>query len=145
MPPLPKAPGERLDARPGRDAPTTFLPAGGFDGPVPDPPMTLPEDLHGEYLDLWASPMAAAWAFEEARTVAQYVAIRALVDETLGRGEFPPGTALSRMTSIEDRLLLSPKARAAAHVRFVEAPDVDAPDDDAAFWAERFGVRDSDT
>lgn len=130
---------DRLSGRTERLPPTTFLPADGFDGPFPDPPSSLPAELVEEYEALWRSPMAASWTFEEGRIVAQYVAIRRAVDDVLARAEFPPGTAMSRMTSIEDRLLLSPKARAMAHVRFVDSSSSVGDDDFEEWYAERLG------
>jgi hypothetical protein len=122
MPALPKDPDELRDRRPSRRAPSTTLPASGFDGPIPDPPADLAPELVGEYVALWRSPAAAAWLAEEAELVVELVELRALCSATRRRGAYPPGTAMARCGAIEDRLALSPRARATLRYRVVDDP-----------------------
>lgn len=116
--------------------PTTNLPVSGYRGDFPEPPEGMPDDLVAAYVELWRSPMGAAWIEEDAELVVELVWTRRAVRSVLERGEFPPGTATGRISGIEDKLGLSPKSRAAMRWRIVDdPPDVE---DDVESGAGRF-------
>lgn len=101
--PAPKRNARRTNARPD----WRTLPAGGFDGSVPDWPIGEPTVAQSVlWLDLWRTPQAAAWAdLGWTRVVARYAA---LVD-TSEQG-MVNGVLLSEIRQLEDRLGLSPMA-----------------------------------
>jgi hypothetical protein len=104
MPGPPPSPNPRR-RNPRPDA--TTLPAGGYQGPVPEWPFA---SAHADELEIWASlwrlPQAAAWAqMSVERTIARYC--RALV---VAEERDAAAALLSEVRQIEDRLGLTPMA-----------------------------------
>jgi hypothetical protein len=99
--PAPNPNARRRNARPD----TTVLPAAGYEGPVPDWPLSVANRAEkSAWEGLWRQPQAAAWAQMSAeRAVARYC--RALV-----QAEKRDATAflLSEVRQLEDRLGLTP-------------------------------------
>ena len=123
--PLPK-PDEQRRRRNAPTIPTTNLPVSGYRGPIPEPSEELGDDLSAKYEELWRSPMGAAWHESDADVVVELVRLRRATSKLLDRGEFPPGHVTGRIGAIEDRLGLTPKARAGLRWRIVDDP----PDED---------------
>jgi len=101
--PAPSPNPRRRNARPN----TVQLPARGYDGPVPDWPLSRSVKAEKEAWDqLWRLPQAAAWAqLNVTRTVARYV--RALV---VAENRDTTAFHLSEVRQLEDRLGLTPMA-----------------------------------
>jgi hypothetical protein len=117
--PLPNAHRRRRNAP---TIPTTALAATGRPGPVPRPPAWIKLDKVGRAFWNWAwrTPAACAWS-EDVDGPA--VARRALLEEKfLAEND---GNLLPRMLLLDDRLGLSPWAR--AKNRWSIVPDDDAP------------------
>jgi hypothetical protein len=101
--PPPSANPRRRNARPN----TVQLPAAGYDGPVPDWPLSAPLKTERDtWEQLWRLPQAAAWEqLKVSRTVARYV--RALV---VAESRKATAFHLSEVRQLEDRLGLTPMA-----------------------------------
>jgi len=125
---IPKDDGALTDRRYAARGPAQSLPAAGYRGDYPPPPATLPATLHDDYATLWRSPMAAAWLDEDAALAAELVALRHLIADTIAAGKHPPGTSMARVGVVEDRLGMSPRARAQLRWR-VDAGDAFNDDD----------------
>lgn len=87
--------------------------------------------------------MGAAWVPEDAEPLAELLTLRALCASTMAAGDFPPGTATTRVGHLEAALGLTPKARATMRWRFVETFDdvaapivIDPADVKAGGWLE---------
>jgi hypothetical protein len=143
MAPIPRPAGELTDRRyAARRVPDRYLPAAGYDGTIPPAPAHLADVDEVAYVELWRSPAAAAWLDSDAALVAELVELRRLTATSRSRGEYPPGTATARMTTLEDRLALSPKARAALRLKVVDdIPDADAFGDGVDYSNLPVGVR----
>lgn len=118
--PLPVDENERVGNSRTPAIPTTNLPVSGYRGPIPDPPEDLPETLLAAYEREWRKPSAAAWHESDADVVVELVRLRRAVSTILDRGELPPGHVTGRIGAIEDRLGLTPKARAALRWKIVD-------------------------
>lgn len=123
--PAPKTNPRRRNARPD----TVLLPAGGYQGDLPQWPLTRATKAETEaWASLWRLPQADAWArMNLARTVARYV--RALIPAEKSGA---PAFKLSEVRQLEDRLGLTPMAmlRLRWEVALVEAVE-EEPEDDA--------------
>lgn len=152
--PLPK-PEEERRRRNAPTVPTTELPVAGYSGPVPDPVEELDELERRYYEWAWTTPAAAAWHVAEAEIVAEWARLKAYATRCL-RGEILKTTAqgmqipaelssavYSQIVAREDRLYLSPMARAKGRAKIVEPPapvrDPDAPADGSNVVSGRFG------
>jgi len=95
--------------------PTTVLPAGGFDGPIPDPPVEL--GIRGAMWWVWAwrTPQAAAWSSGDVYTLARRAGI-----EDIYAVE-PSKAWASEMRELDDRFGLTAKGMAALRWTIVEA------------------------
>jgi len=113
-----------------RRVPSLSLPSSGNRDAYPPPPDDLPDSIADAYCDLWESPQAVAWLRSEASLVLELVELRSLCSKLRRSGEIPPGVAMSRMGFLEDRLLLSARARAAAGAKVVD----DGYDDEEGPW-----------
>jgi hypothetical protein len=99
--PAPSPNPRRRNPRP--DA--TTLPAGGYQGPIPEWPFTSAED---DELTIWGSlwrlPQAAAWAqMAVERTIARYCRVLVMAEERSAAAAL-----LAEVRQIEDRLGLTP-------------------------------------
>lgn len=101
--PAPSANPRRRNARPN----AVQLPAKGYDGPVPDWPLSRWNKAEqAAWESLWRLPQAAAWSqMHTARTVARYV--RALI---VAESRDSTAFHLSEVRQLEDRLGLTPMA-----------------------------------
>lgn len=139
--PLPKDEEERR-RRNEPTIPTTELPADGYDGPIPEPveELTELEDLY--YRWAWSTPAAAAWHVSDVEIVAEWARLKAYAARCL-RGEIVKETAqgkfitadlssavFAQITAREDRLLLSPMARAKGRAKIIAPPEAARDDDD---------------
>jgi hypothetical protein len=99
--PAPSANPRRRNVRPD----TTTLPAGGYQGPIPEWPFATQDDDEREIWEsLWRLPQAAAWAQMSIwRTVARYCRALTIAEE---RGA--PAAVLAEVRQVEDRLGLTP-------------------------------------
>lgn len=128
--PIAKPDGQRR--RRNTKVPTLKLEADGRGDYPPDPLEDLNE-LERRYYDwAWATPAANAWHDSDAEVVAEWARLKSYVTRCL-RGEIMKTTAaglvipvelssalLGQVTTREDRLILSPIARAKAHARISE-------------------------
>lgn len=142
VPTIPKHDEELVDKRSARRrAPSTTLPAGGYDGPRPDSPVVLSPAALELYVDAWRSPVAAAWIDADAILVAEWAALKAATFAKLAAGDDPQAAILGQVKAREDALGMSPKARASMRMRVVD-DDVDVDDagqDRADAWASNRG------
>ena len=129
--PTPK-PEDRRRRRNKPVVPTLNLSADGRDGDPPNPLEDL-DDLERRYYDwAWATPAALAWHDSDAEVVAEWARLKVYATRCL-RGEITKTMAggttiaadlrigmLEQITSREDRLMLSPIARAKGHARVSE-------------------------
>lgn len=110
--PLPNPERRRVNAP---TIPTTDLPAGGFDGPVPSCPYRLGDRGRAWWKWAWRTPQAAAWG----SSMAYVVARRAVLEDSL-KDEFAVAT-LREMRELDDRLGLTPKSMAQLRWKIVAA------------------------
>ena len=101
--PAPSPNPRRRNVRPN----TVQLPARGYEGAIPDWPLSRPLKVEKEAWGwVWRLPQAAAWAqLNVTRTVARYV--RALV---VAESRDTTAFQLSEVRQLEDRLGLTPMA-----------------------------------
>jgi hypothetical protein len=112
--------------------PTLKLSADGRADDPPDPIEELDKLERRYYVWAWSTPTAHAWHESDAEIVAEWARLKAYVTRCL-RGAIMKTTAagttipadlrigiLEQITSREDRLMLSPIARARGHVRISE-------------------------
>lgn len=102
--PAPKDPASRRrrNAAVGK----TVLPSGGRVGEAPAWPLRRSEP--DVWVELWATPQAAAWErLGWTRVVARYAVLIELIEDDEGT---PSGTILGEIRQMEDRLGLNPKA-----------------------------------
>ncbi len=135
MPPLPKSPETRRRRNHGPSL--TYLPAEGRKGRTPKWP--LDELRDGEaalWRIVWKSPEAVLWEREQAyRLVARYVRVAVMAESATGDGA---RYHWNEARALEDRLLLSPKAKAMAKVAVREPAEVVAgPGAPSSATAER--------
>lgn len=98
--------------------PTTVLPAGGRQGPIPRPPSFVQLGKVGRAWWRWAwqTPQAAAWPDGSEVTVAR----RAQLEEQYA--ESGDVKLLPEMRQLDDRLGLSPKAMAQLRWKIADVP-----------------------
>lgn len=88
--------------------------------PYPDPPEWFDDRQRAEHVALWESAPAETWLVgSDSTLVVELIGLRRLVETCLRAGDPPPGTVMARCGFIEDRLLLSPRARKAAGLEVV--------------------------
>ena len=118
--------------RTNKTVPTSNLRADGRDDKPPDPIEEL-DTLEREYYDwAWSTPSAFAWHDCDAELVAEWARLKAYATRCL-RGEITRQVSsgsmivadlssgmLGQITTREDRLLLSPVARAKGYAKIVE-------------------------
>jgi hypothetical protein len=114
MGPLPKPDGERQRTN-APTIPTTNLPAGGFQGPIPECPVELGAAGRRWWLWAWRTPQAAAWSPGDLYVVGR----RALLEDEVAKGGDVRGVSQAAV-QLEDRLGLSAKAMAQLRWRIVE-------------------------
>lgn len=110
MPGPPANPYSRRSLKGGRSAAgVTYLPAAGYDGPVPAWPLdTDPSSVELEvWGELWRTPQAAEWARGGYERVVGRLAMLMVVVEDPSR---PSAALLGEVRQLEDRLGLSPVA-----------------------------------
>lgn len=131
--PLPTPEEERAGRSKAPAIPTTNLPVSGYRGEIPDPG-EVTDEVRGDYEALWRTPSAAAWHEADADVVVELVRLRRASSKLLDRGEFPPGHVTGRIGAIEDRLGLTPKARAALRWKIVDDPPDEEESTEGFSW-----------
>ena len=132
MPSNTPKPVEQLRRR-NKAVPKSALPSEGRADVPPEPIEALDELERSYFVWAWSTPAAHAWHDSDVEIVAELARLKAYATRCL-RGEIMKVTAagmtipmdlstgvLTQITSREDRLLLSPQARARGHVKIVES------------------------
>jgi hypothetical protein len=91
---------------------------------VPAPPKDLDASERDAWRHLWASPVSVLWSDDDRELIVRLIRLRARLDaEGVAAA---PVSFINQIMAIEDRLILSPRARRQAGVSIV-APDQPEP------------------
>src|SRR3954463_8915544 len=75
----------------------------------PKPPAGLTAEERAAWRELWSSPVSALWTADDVPAVVRLIRLRARIDaEGVATG---PVSLFGQVASLEDRLILTPRAR----------------------------------
>jgi hypothetical protein len=132
---LPKADHELLDQHYAANrAPSSTVPAAGYDGPIPPALLELGAIAARFYDEAWRSPVAGYWHTSDAHAVAEWAGLKAIVAAQLADDQEPKAALLGQIKAREAELGLTPRARMAMRVSIIA--DIPEVDDDSI---DRFG------